>query len=55
MELDKKAIHMHRLQRSAIKANCYAVCDGFKENVGYIVLDIRSAPEGNGVSNLIII
>ncbi len=41
---------MHRLQRSAIKANCYAVGDGFKENVGYIVLDIRSAPEGNGVS-----
>jgi centrosomal protein CEP120 len=49
-ELDKKALHMHRLQRSAIKANCYAVGDGFKENVGYIVLDIRSAPEGNGVS-----
>jgi centrosomal protein CEP120 len=50
-ELDKKSLQMHRLQRSAIKANCFAIGEGFKENVGYIVLDIRSAPEGNGVTN----
>ena len=48
-ELDKKSLHMHRLQRSAIKAICYAVTDSSKENIGYVVLDIRSAPEGIGV------
>lgn len=48
-ELDKKSLHMHRLQRSAIKAICYAVGEGVKENIGYVVLDIRSAPEGIGV------
>lgn len=47
-ELDKKSLHMHRLQRSAIKAICYAVTDSSKENIGYVVLDIRSAPEGIG-------
>lgn len=49
-ELDKKSLHMHRLQRSAIKAVCYAVSDSLKESIGYVVLDIRSAPEGIGVS-----
>ena len=49
-ELDKKSLHMHRLQRSAIKAICYAVSDSHqKENIGYVVLDIRSAAEGIGV------
>jgi centrosomal protein CEP120 len=48
-ELDKKSLHMHRLQRSAIKAVCYAISDSLKENIGYVVLDIRSAPEGSGV------
>lgn len=47
-ELDKKSLHMHRLQRSAIKAICYAIGDSVKENIGYVVLDIRSAPEGAG-------
>lgn len=47
-ELDKKSMHMHRLQRSAIKAICYAVGENIKENIGYVVLDIRSAPEGIG-------
>jgi len=47
-ELDKKSLHMHKLQRSVIKAVCYAVSDTFKENIGYVVLDIRSAPDGNG-------
>ena len=45
-ELDKKALHQHRLQRSAIKVNCFAVGESFKENIGYFVLDIRSAAEG---------
>ena len=47
-ELDKKSLHMHRLQRSAIKAVCYAVGESMKESIGYIVLDIRSAAEGVG-------
>ena len=51
-ELDKKSLHMHKLQRSAIKAVCYAVSDTFKENIGYVVLDIRSAPDGNGVKSI---
>ena len=49
-ELDKKSLQMHRLQRSAIKAICYAIGEEAKENIGYVVLDIRSAPEGIGVS-----
>lgn len=48
-ELDRKSLQAHRLQRTAIKANCFAVGEGLKENVGYIVLELRSAPEGNGV------
>ena len=48
-ELNKKSLKMHKLQRSVIKAICYAVSDTSKENIGYIVLDIRSAPEGTGV------
>ena len=49
-ELDKKTLQMHRLQRSCIKAVCYAVNDEqhSKEMIGYIVLDVRSAPEGMG-------
>lgn len=49
-ELDKKALQQHKLQRSCIKANCFAVSEsGVKENIGYIVLDVRSAPDGIGV------
>jgi centrosomal protein CEP120 len=52
-ELDKKALHMHKLQRSCIKAMCYALTSGddgvvSKEMIGYIVLDVKSAPEGMG-------
>ena len=53
-ELDKKVLHMHKLQRSCIKAMCYALKSGgddsvvSKELVGYIVLDVKSAPDGMG-------
>ncbi|CAF0771183.1 unnamed protein product [Brachionus calyciflorus] len=46
--LDKKSLQLHKLQRSCIKANCFSVTDTSKENIGYIVLDIRSAPEAHG-------
>lgn len=51
-ELDKKALQQHKLQRSVIKVNCFSVSasDGKKENIGYFVLDIRSAPDYVGVS-----
>jgi len=45
-ELDKKSLHQHRLQRSPIKLLCYAIEKGgsnAKEEVGYVVLDLRSA------------
>ncbi|XP_043916700.1 centrosomal protein of 120 kDa [Protopterus annectens] len=46
-ELDRKALHQHRLQRTPIKLQCFAVdsVSSAKESVGYIVLDIRSAQE----------
>jgi centrosomal protein CEP120 len=49
-ELDKKSLQLHKLQRSCIKANCFAVGDSFKEQVGYIVLDVRSASDNDEVS-----
>ena len=52
-ELDKKALQQHKLNRSVVKVNCLALTsDGKKENVGYFVLDIRSAPDYIGVSSL---
>ena len=44
-ELDKKALHQHRLQRTSVKVQVYAVdvLSTMKEIVGYVVLDIRSA------------
>jgi centrosomal protein CEP120 len=48
-ELDKKSLQMHRLQRSCIKANCFAVGDSFKEPIGYFVLDVRSASDNDEV------
>ena len=44
-ELSKKALHQHRLQRTPIKLQCFAV-DHFsqsKENIGYVMLDLRTA------------
>ncbi len=43
--MDKKGLHQHRLQRTSIKVQCYAVDPNttVKEAVGYVVLDLRSA------------
>ncbi|XP_070542235.1 centrosomal protein of 120 kDa-like isoform X2 [Ptychodera flava] len=44
-ELSKKALHQHRLQRTPIKLQCYAVdsASGTRENIGYVMLDLRTA------------
>ncbi|XP_006812274.1 centrosomal protein of 120 kDa-like [Saccoglossus kowalevskii] len=44
-ELSKKALHQHRLQRTPIKLQCYAVdtLTNARENVGYVMLDLRTA------------
>uniref|UniRef100_A0A8D3AP07 Centrosomal protein 120 n=1 Tax=Scophthalmus maximus TaxID=52904 RepID=A0A8D3AP07_SCOMX len=46
-ELDRRTLHQHRLQRTPIKLQCFAVdsVSGRKESVGYIVLDLRSVQE----------
>ncbi|NXJ98910.1 CE120 protein, partial [Corythaixoides concolor] len=46
-ELDRKALHQHRLQRTPIKLQCFALdpVSSTKENVGYIVLDLRAVQE----------
>ncbi|KAL3867406.1 hypothetical protein ACJMK2_044608 [Sinanodonta woodiana] len=44
-ELDKKSLQQHRLNRTSIKINCYAVdtTNSSREVIGYVVLDLRSA------------
>ncbi|XP_062368842.1 centrosomal protein of 120 kDa isoform X5 [Cinclus cinclus] len=46
-ELDRKALHQHRLQRTPIKLQCFTLdpLSSAKENIGYIVLDLRAAHE----------
>ncbi|XP_043370427.1 centrosomal protein of 120 kDa isoform X2 [Dermochelys coriacea] len=46
-ELDRKALHQHRLQRTPIKLQCFALdpISSTKETIGYIVLDLRAAQE----------
>ncbi|KAM3868426.1 centrosomal protein of 120 kDa [Diretmus argenteus] len=46
-ELDRRTLHQHRLQRTPIKLQCFAVdiVTKARECVGYIVLDLRSAQE----------
>ncbi|NXI36031.1 CE120 protein, partial [Galbula dea] len=46
-ELDRKALHQHRLQRTPIKLQCFAFdpVSSAKENIGYVVLDLRAAQE----------
>ncbi|KAJ8285254.1 hypothetical protein GJAV_G00024690 [Gymnothorax javanicus] len=46
-ELDRKTLHQHRLQRTPIKLQCYAVdtVTSAKDSLGYIVLDLRSVQE----------
>ncbi|XP_043103827.1 centrosomal protein of 120 kDa isoform X2 [Puntigrus tetrazona] len=46
-ELDRKTLHQHRLQRTPIKLQCYAVdsSTSARECVGYIIIDLRSVQE----------
>ncbi|XP_034727047.1 centrosomal protein of 120 kDa [Etheostoma cragini] len=46
-ELDRRTLHQHRLQRTPIKLQCFAVDSVSKkrESVGYIVLDLRSVQD----------
>ncbi|XP_060894833.1 centrosomal protein of 120 kDa [Labrus mixtus] len=46
-ELDRRTLHQHRLQRTPIKLQCFAVdsVSRRRESVGYIVLDLRSVQE----------
>ncbi|KAK2186531.1 hypothetical protein NP493_197g03000 [Ridgeia piscesae] len=44
-ELDKKSLHQHRLQRSSVKVQLYAISTAttMKEAVGFVILDLRAA------------
>nr|XP_020450881.1 centrosomal protein of 120 kDa isoform X1 [Monopterus albus] len=46
-ELDRRTLHQHRLQRTPIKLQCFAVdsVNKKRESVGYLVLDLRSVQE----------
>ncbi|XP_032123578.1 centrosomal protein of 120 kDa isoform X1 [Sapajus apella] len=46
-EIDRKALHQHRLQRTPIKLQCFALdsITSAKETIGYIILDLRTAQE----------
>uniref|UniRef100_A0A8C9WAA4 Centrosomal protein 120 n=1 Tax=Scleropages formosus TaxID=113540 RepID=A0A8C9WAA4_SCLFO len=46
-ELDRKTLQQHRLQRTPIKVQCFAVnsATSARELVGYIILDLRSVQE----------
>lgn len=46
-ELNKKSLHQHRLQRTPIKIQCYALdtLSSQKEAVGYVILDLRTAQQ----------
>ncbi|XP_006167535.1 centrosomal protein of 120 kDa isoform X2 [Tupaia chinensis] len=46
-EIDRKALHQHRLQRTPVKLQCFALdpSTSAKETIGYIVLDLRTAQE----------
>uniref|UniRef100_A0A3P9J054 Centrosomal protein 120 n=1 Tax=Oryzias latipes TaxID=8090 RepID=A0A3P9J054_ORYLA len=46
-ELDRRTLHQHRLQRTPIKLQCFTLDPTIKkrENVGYIILDLRSVQE----------
>ncbi|XP_060787860.1 centrosomal protein of 120 kDa isoform X2 [Neoarius graeffei] len=46
-ELDRRTLHQHRLQRTPVKLQCYAIDsnNSARECVGYIILDLRSVQE----------
>ena len=47
-ELDRKCLHMFRIERQPIKLQCFALeSDNVEKNfLGYIVLDMKGAQEG---------
>jgi len=51
-ELDRKAIHHHKIQRTPIKLNIFAGNPSSDKNeiIGYIVLDLRGASSSNHTS-----
>lgn len=55
-QISKKSLQQHKLQRTPIKILCYALDtrSSAREQIGYIVLDLRSAPD-KPVSNYRII
>jgi centrosomal protein CEP120 len=44
-ELDKKGLHQHKMQRTSIKVQLYALDmqSSAREAIGFVVLDLRSA------------
>jgi len=44
-EMNRKSLHQHRMQRTPVKLQCFAVDMGknIRENVGYVLLDLRGA------------
>ena len=44
-EMDRKALHQHKMLRTPIKLQCFAIdkATGVRENVGYFLLDLRGA------------
>ena len=55
-QISRKSLQQHKLQRTPIKILCYALDtrSSVKEQIGYIVLDLRSAPEKPVSQHLII-
>ena len=51
-ELDRKAVHHHKIQRTPIKLNIFAGNPSSDKNemIGYIVLDLRGASSSNHTS-----
>ncbi len=46
-ELDKKGLHQHRMQRTSVKVQVYALDtqSTMRESIGYVILDLRSAQQ----------
>ena len=46
-EMDRKALHQHKMQRTPVKLQCLAVDNStmVRENIGYILLDLRGAQQ----------
>lgn len=44
-ELDKKALHQHRMQRTSVKVQVFSqdAVSSVREPIGYVILDLRSA------------